>query len=90
VSRGQLNEYVVNMIRFRRTLNFLLLETHAEANEYLSGYQRKDRDNNSYSIVDHEASSSRDTTCFFLSFSMAVKPFGPWPIFQLLSPIQSR
>jgi hypothetical protein len=81
--------HVVNMIKFRRTLNFLLPATLAVAIKFLSGYRQEDRDTNSYSIMHNEDSSSRETICF-LFFSMALKPFEPWTLFQILSPIHSR
>jgi hypothetical protein len=51
------------MINFKLTLNFVLLATIAVANKFLSGYQKKDRDTNYYSVMDNETSSSRETIC---------------------------
>jgi hypothetical protein len=43
---------VISVIKFRCTFNFLLLATLAVMDKFLSGYKRKDRDN--------EAGSNKD------------------------------
>jgi hypothetical protein len=46
---------VVNVIKFRRILNFLLLTTLAVINTFLSAYKRKNRDNEADSSINNEA-----------------------------------
>jgi hypothetical protein len=54
---------MVNVIKFRCILNFLLLATLAVMDARVSGYKKKYRDNEAGLIKDNEASSSRETVC---------------------------
>jgi hypothetical protein len=50
-------------MKFRCTLNFLILTTLAVMNKFFSGYKRKERDSEVDSVIDSKAISSKQTAC---------------------------